>query len=85
MHEEGLFYFFEHSGDPDSPSLGAHTMVIADHNGAFQPNPQPQVEFTRPGAVMKADSIDRWRTESRLLTNGIEMGSWDYRTVRQRQ
>lgn len=68
MHEEGLFYFFEHRVDPASPSLGAHTMVIADHNGAFQPNPQPQVEFTRPGAVMKADSIDRWRTESRLLT-----------------
>jgi len=85
MLEEGLFYFFEHSGDPDSPSLGAHTMVIADHNGAFQPNPQAQVAFTRPGAVMKADSIDRWRTESRLLSNGIELGSWDYRTVRQRQ
>ena len=85
MLEEGLFYFFEHSGDPDSPSLGAHTLVIADHNGAFQPNPQPQVAFTRPGAVMKADSIDRWRTESRLLTNAIALESWDYRTVRQRQ
>lgn len=69
MHEEGLFYFFEHEGDPDSPTLGRHTMVIADHNGAFRPNPQARVEFTRPGAVMKADSIDRWRTESRLLTN----------------
>ncbi|VXB40283.1 type VI secretion system Vgr family protein [Massilia sp. 9I] len=85
MFEEGLFYFFEHSADPDSSTLGEHTMVIADHNGAFQPNAQSQVEFTRPGAVMKADSIDRWRTESRLLTNAIELGSWDYRTVRQRQ
>jgi type VI secretion system secreted protein VgrG len=85
MHEEGLFYFFEHSGAPDSASLGSHTMVIADHNGAFQPNAQAAVEFTRPGAVMKADSIDRWRSESRLLTNAIELGSWDYRTVRQRQ
>jgi type VI secretion system secreted protein VgrG len=85
MLEEGLFYFFEHSGEPDSPSLGSHTLVIADHNGAFQPNAQASVEFTRPGAVMKADSIDRWRSESRLLTNAIELGSWDYRTVRQRQ
>jgi len=85
MLEEGLFYFFEHSGDPDSPSLGSHTMVIADHNGAFPPNAQAAVAFTRPGAVMKADSIDRWRSESRLLTNAIEPGSWDYRTVRQRQ
>ena len=82
MHEEGLFSFFEHSGDPDSPSLGSHTLVIADHNGAFRPNAQPSVEFTQPGAVMRADSIDRWRIESRLGTDAIEMGSWDYRTLR---
>ena len=84
MHEEGLFYFFEHSGDPDNPSLGSHAMVIADHNGAFRPNAQGPVQFTRPGAVMRADSIDRWRTESRLRTNAVEMGSWNYRTLRQR-
>jgi type VI secretion system secreted protein VgrG len=85
MHEEGLFYFFEHAGDPDHPALGSHTMVIADHNAAFKPNAQATVWFTQPGAVMRADSIDRWRTESRLRTNAIEMGSWDYRTLRQRQ
>jgi type VI secretion system secreted protein VgrG len=85
MHEEGLFYFFEHIGEPDSPSLGSHTMVIADHNGAFEANEQESVEFTQPGAVMRADSVDRWRTECRVKTNAIEMGSWDYRTVRQRQ
>lgn len=85
MHEEGLFYFFEHSGAPDSPALGSHVLVIADHNGACQENVQASVEFTRPGAVMRADSVDRWRIESRLSTNAIEMGSWDYRTVRQRR
>lgn len=85
MHEEGLFYFFEHSGDPDSASLGSHTMVIADHNGAFAANPQASVAFTRPGAVMKADSIDRWRTETRLVANAVELSSWDYRTLRQRR
>ena len=85
MHEEGLFYFFEHAGDPGNPSLGSHTMVIADHNGAFKPNAQAAVQFSRPGAVMRMDSIDRWHTESRLRTNAIEIGSWDYRTVRQRQ
>lgn len=85
MFEEGLFYFFEHGGAPDHPSLGSHTLVIADHNRAFTPNAQDRVAFTQPGAVMRADSIDRWRTESRLSTNAIELGSWDYRTVRQRQ
>ena len=43
MSEEGLFYFFEHEGDSLSPSLGAHTLVIADHNGAFEKNAQATV------------------------------------------
>ncbi|WP_020657005.1 type VI secretion system Vgr family protein [Massilia niastensis] len=84
MCEEGLFYFFEHSGDPGSRSLGSHTMVVADHNGAFRPGIQAEVAFTQPGAVMKADSIDRWRTESRLVPNAVELGSWDYRIARSR-
>jgi type VI secretion system secreted protein VgrG len=81
MHEEGLFYFFEHTGDPDSATLGSHTMVIADHNGAFQPNAQATVLFTQPGAVMKVDSIDRWRSEARWTTNAVSLRSWDYRAV----
>ncbi|QBE65947.1 type VI secretion system Vgr family protein [Pseudoduganella lutea] len=79
MREEGLFAFFEHSGDAASATLGTHTLVIADSNDAFGPNPQETVRFTQPGAVMAADSIDRWRTETRLLTNAIELRSWDYR------
>jgi type VI secretion system secreted protein VgrG len=85
MYEEGLFYFFEHSGDARSRALGSHTMVIADHNGAFKPNAQAAVQFTQPGAVMTVDSMDRWRTQMRASANSIEMSSWDYRIVRQRQ
>jgi type VI secretion system secreted protein VgrG len=33
MSEENLFHYFEHAGAPDSPALGSHTLVIADHNG----------------------------------------------------
>jgi type VI secretion system secreted protein VgrG len=80
MNEEGLFYFFAHQGNPDSSSLGSHTLVIADHNGAFAANEQADVRYTRPGAVMREDSLDRWRTELRLQTNAIELASWDYRT-----
>ena len=79
LSEEGLFAFFEHEGDPDGATLGAHTLVIADSNDAFQPNTQAAVRFTQPGAVMQEDSIDRWRTETRLATNAIELRSWDYR------
>jgi type VI secretion system secreted protein VgrG len=81
MHEEGLFYYFEHSGDAASPALGSHTMVIADHNGSFKPNVQPRIAFSQPGATMVQDTLDRWRTEYRLQTNAIELSSWDYRSL----
>ncbi|HWW68813.1 MAG TPA: type VI secretion system Vgr family protein, partial [Duganella sp.] len=66
MHEEGLFHYFEHSGDAASPGLGGHTMVIADHNGSFKPNAQASIAFSQPGATMQQDTLDRWRTELRL-------------------
>jgi type VI secretion system secreted protein VgrG len=81
MNEEGLFHFFEHTGDPDSPGLGAHTMVIADHNGSFKPNSQANIAFTQSSSVMKQDGLDRWRTEMRKQTDAIEISSWDYRTL----
>jgi type VI secretion system secreted protein VgrG len=81
MHEEGLFYFFEHHGDATSATLGRHEMVIADHNGAFAANAQPLVRYTQPGAVMREDSMDRWRSEIKLQTGAVAMSSWDYRTL----
>ncbi len=80
MREEGLFYYFEHTGDASSASLGSHTLVIADHNGSFQPNPTPTIRFTQPGAVMKEDAMDRWRSALRWIPGGIDMDSWDYRS-----
>ncbi|HWW72519.1 MAG TPA: type VI secretion system Vgr family protein, partial [Duganella sp.] len=81
MHDEGLFHYFEHSGDAASPGLGGHTMVIADHNGSFKPNAQASIAFSQPGATMQQDTLDRWRTELRLQTNAIELSSWDYRSL----
>jgi type VI secretion system secreted protein VgrG len=80
MNEEGLFYYFEHSAAPDRPSLGSHTLVIADNNGSFKPNAQAEVRFTQPGAVMREDSIDRWRITSRSVVGETAMSSWDYRS-----
>lgn len=81
MHEEGLFYYFEHTGQADSPALGTHTMVIADHNGAFESDRQGSIAFSQPGATMHQDTFDRWRTELRLQTNAVELSSWDYRSL----
>ncbi|MDB5917122.1 MAG: rhs element Vgr family protein, partial [Massilia sp.] len=80
MNEEGLFYYFEHSAAADSADLGSHTLVIANHNGSFKPNAQAEVRFTQPGAVMREDSIDRWRFMSRQSAGETSIGSWDYRS-----
>jgi type VI secretion system secreted protein VgrG len=84
MNEEGLFHYFEHTGEPNSPSLGSHTMVIADHNGTFKSNSQANIAFTQASAVMKQDGLDRWRTEMRKQADAIELSSWDYRSLNTR-
>jgi type VI secretion system secreted protein VgrG len=77
LTEEGLFYWFEHNGDPNSPGFGSHTLVIGDHNGAFTPNAQPAIRYHRAAAVEQSDSITAWHAQRRLVTNAIVLGSWN--------
>lgn len=85
LREEGLFYWFEHEGQPgQAPTLGRHTLVIADHNGAFKPNAQPSVRFTQAAAVLPEDSLQAWHTEAQLLPDAVQLASRDYRTLGQR-
>ncbi len=82
--EEGLFTWFEHTGTPeDAASLGQHTLVIADHNGAFHPNAQARIRFTQPGAVHKEDSITSWHASRRVGATRVALSSFDYRSVSQ--
>ncbi len=81
LAEEGLFYWFEHTGDPHAANLGQHTLVIADHNGAFQPGKRDTIRFSQSGTGVKDDTIDRWRTQAQWHTHGVELASWDYRTL----
>lgn len=82
MYEEGLFYFFEHS--TAAGDVGSHTLVITDHNGSFRPNLQSEVRFTKPGAVMREDSVDRWRITTRSVVEANSVHSWDYRSMSDR-
>ncbi|MBI5335231.1 MAG: type VI secretion system tip protein VgrG [Burkholderiales bacterium] len=79
--EEGLFWWFEHQGDAASPTLGRHTLVIADHNGAFQAAAQSQVRFTQAGAVLKEDALQHWSSRRAVHTQSAQWSSWDYRTL----
>lgn len=78
LREEGLFYWWEHEG---AEGEGSHTLVIADHNGAFQSNAQSRVRFTQAGAVLKEDSLTRVETHARVRTASLELASGDYRSM----
>lgn len=81
LREEGLFYWWEHDG---ADGKGSHTLVIADHNGAFKANAQSRVRFTQAGAVLKEDSLTQVQTHARVRTASLELASGDYRTLQLR-
>lgn len=77
LAEEGLFYWVEHEAD-------GHTLVIADHNGAFKPGPQASVRFARADVTETEDSIQQWSRRQRWQANGVRLASWDYRGAQAR-
>jgi type VI secretion system secreted protein VgrG len=79
MREEGLFCWWEHAGDAASASLGAHTLVIADHNGALASNVQPAVRFTASDHTLGEDSLERWATLGRVASARVALRSRDHR------
>jgi Rhs element Vgr protein len=81
LAEEGVFYWFEHAGDAASPSLGTHTLVLADSNTAFQPGRAPSVRYHRSNATEKDDTIQHWAPARRWQTGQLARASWDYRTL----
>jgi type VI secretion system secreted protein VgrG len=87
--EEGLFCWIEHTGNSADASLGAHTLVIADHNNAFQSGAQAKVRFTQATTVGGSslfksdpqDSLTNWSRSSAVQTASVELASLDYRAV----
>ena len=79
--EEGLFAWFEHEGAAGDEHLGRHTLVIADHNAACQPNAQARVRFTQAGATLKEDALQQWDGVRRVGASALHTASWDHRTV----
>lgn len=78
LREEGLFYWWEHESSGEE---GSHTLVIADHNGAFKSNPQSRVRFTQAGAALKEDSLTQVQTHARVRTASLELASADHRSL----
>jgi type VI secretion system secreted protein VgrG len=77
--EEGLYCWWEHSAG-SGDTLGTHTLVIADHDGAFTPCKQPRVRYTQASASLKEDSLTRWRGTAAVHTAALHQASQDYRS-----
>jgi type VI secretion system secreted protein VgrG len=82
--EEGLFCWIEHKGDSADAGLGAHTLVIADHNNAFQPGAQRRVRYTQAiqgnHSLKPQDTLTRWSQRSAVHTTRLQLASLDYRS-----
>lgn len=74
LAEEGLFYWIEHTAGE------GHTVVIADHNGAFAPGAQASVRFHRADVTEQEDTVQKWQRVRRWQTNAVRLASWDYRS-----
>lgn len=82
LAEEGIFYWFEHTGDAGAAELGSHTLVLADSNQAFEADAAQQVRFHRgDDATERADAIQHWQPVRRWQTGTVSRASWDYRTL----
>ncbi|MFG6469319.1 type VI secretion system Vgr family protein [Roseateles sp. BYS87W] len=88
--QEGLFYRFEHEADPASPTLGSHTLVIADHLGAFQADDAlpRNVRFTQAISSLDphhgTDSLTLFTARRRAHVNALQVASRDERTTQMR-
>lgn len=79
--DEGVFHFFEHSGEPDAATLGRHTLVLGDHNAAFGPSPARSYPYHRRDATERTNTIQQVRLRRQLRPTQAVRGSWDYRTL----
>ncbi len=79
LAEEGIWYWFEHDGDSESDTFGAHTLVLADHVDAAADI--GSVRFHRSDASEREDSLQQWVVSHRARASRLSRASWDYRSL----
>jgi len=76
--EFGIHYRFEHTE-------GRHTLVLADHIGAYRPGPSPayhHIDYHPPGWKTDAEYLHRFAPVHELVSNRYSTGDHDYREPR---
>jgi type VI secretion system secreted protein VgrG len=71
LEEEGIFYFFEHSDD-------AHTLVLADTNGATGPCPHKERALVRQEAMVEADVVTALRSDFSVRAGKVTLRDFNY-------
>jgi type VI secretion system secreted protein VgrG len=73
LEEEGIFYYFEHTGTK-------HTLTLADDNGAVKPCPgQSKARMASdPGQWQKEDVVTAWESEAAVHTGKVTLRDYDY-------
>ncbi|WP_039010072.1 type VI secretion system Vgr family protein, partial [Xanthomonas cerealis] len=79
LAEEGIAYWFEHTGAADSDTRGTHTLVLSDHNAAFAA--LGTVRYHRSDVTEQQDSVQQWSPARRWRTATLSRASWDYRSL----
>ncbi|QEO26384.1 type VI secretion system Vgr family protein [Xanthomonas translucens] len=79
LAEEGIAYWFEHTGAADSDTRGTHTLVLSDHNAAFAA--LGTVRYHRHDVTEQQDSVQQWSPARRWRTATLSRASWDYRSL----
>ena len=80
MREEGLVAWWEHAADAASPTLGSHTLVIADHASALPGSFEAAVRFTASDHTLGEDSLTQLADSRRAAATRIALTSRDHRS-----
>jgi type VI secretion system secreted protein VgrG len=74
MEEEGIFYFFKHED-------GKHTLVLADHKGAYKDCPEKEVDYPRDfGSRAIDDYITSWEHHWEFRTGRVAQTDYNFET-----
>nr|MCH9671532.1 type VI secretion system tip protein VgrG [Gammaproteobacteria bacterium] len=69
MEQEGMFYWFEHEE-------GKHTMVIADHRGAYVKCPQSAIEYVE--GSRNEDHLFAWRHDYQFRSGRFAQADFNF-------
>jgi len=90
MEEEGLWYYFEHSGNgngedgegsenSDENCFDGHRLVITDDADTTQPVQPRLIRFHRQAATEQEDALTQWGGVRRQQPTRVSVGTFDYK------